>query len=148
MNISVRSDRITGLIFVISSAIFNISIGGLYIAVKLNQPSLVQLLGVVSISTCLPFSFTLLAYWRGGAGKKILVSHLFILFYLLIEILLDYIFRVPFREILYLHIPYIIFFYAAIFSMIGVSFKIGRFEGLLVTSTFLMLMACLVYLYS
>jgi hypothetical protein len=148
MNISVRSDRITGLIFVISSIIFNISIGGLYIAVKLNQPSLVQLLGAVSISTCLPFTLTLLAYWRSGAGRKILLSHGFILFYLLIEILFDYVFQVPFREILYIHIPYIIFFYAATFSMIGVSFKIGRSEGLLVTSTFLMLMACLVYLYS
>lgn len=43
-----------------------------------------------------------------------------------LEVLLDYILKIPFREILAIHIPYIIVFYAAAFSMIGVSFNINR----------------------
>jgi hypothetical protein len=46
-----------------------------------------------------------------------------ILSYLSLELLLDYILAIPFREILAIHVPYIVVFYAADFSMIGVSFN-------------------------
>jgi hypothetical protein len=59
--------------------------------------------------------------------------------------MLDYVLRIPFREILALHVPYIIVFYAALFSMIGVSLEKNRKMGYVVVVTFLILMACLTY---
>jgi hypothetical protein len=61
--------------------------------------------------------------------------------------MLDYVLKIPFREILALHVPYIIVFYAATFSMIGVARTISRKTGLLVLSTFLVLIGCLIYMY-
>ena len=58
---------------------------------------------------------------------------------------MDYILRIPFREILAIHVPYIIVFYTALFSMIGVSLDRNRKMGYIVTITFLILIGCLVY---
>lgn len=77
--------------------------------------------------------------------KGIIIAHAFILFYLFLELLLDYILKIPFREILAIHLPYIIIFYAAMFSMLGVSFDRNRKMGFVVTSTFLILIGCLIF---
>jgi len=79
------------------------------------------------------------------AEKRTIISHVFILFYLFLELSLDYILKIPFREILAIHVPYIIVFYAAMFSMIGVSFDRNRKMGFVVTITFLILIGCLIY---
>ncbi len=62
-----------------------------------------------------------------------------------LEVLSDYILKIPFREILAIHIPYIIVFYAAAFSMIGVSFNIKM--GFIVLTTFCILIGCRIYMY-
>jgi uncharacterized membrane protein YecN with MAPEG domain len=59
--------------------------------------------------------------------------------------MLDYILKIPFRQILAIHVLYIIIFYAAVFSMIGVSRTISRKMGLIVLATFFILIGCLVY---
>jgi len=64
-----------------------------------------------------------------------------------LELLLDYILIIPFREILALHIPYIIVFYAADFSMIGVTFDKNKKMGFAVLVTFGILIGCLIYMY-
>ncbi len=135
-------------VFIGTSIIFNLFVSVLYISVKLDNQFLVQLFGAVIVLTVFPFLYTFVGYWKSKAEKKIIVSHGFILFYLFLEILLDYILKIPFREILAIHIPYIIFFYGATFSMIGVSFNINKRMGFLVIATFLVLIGCLIYLYT
>ena len=44
-----------------------------------------------------------------------------------------------------IHVPYIIVFYAALFSMIGVSFEKNKKMGSVVIVTFLILIGCLIY---
>ena len=151
MNMDLKSntpDRLTNFVFISASIIFNVFVSALYIAVKLDNQFLVTVFGVIIVSTAIPFLFTFVKYWKSKAEKKIIVSHGFILFYLFLEILLDYILKIPFREILAIHIPYIIFFYGATFSMIGVSFTISKKMGFVVSATFLVLIGCLIYLYS
>ena len=125
--------------------IFNISVSALYIAAKLGDMLLVQVCGGIVISLIVPFTITLLGYTREKAEKRTIISHVFILFYLFLELFLDYILRIPFREILAIHVPYIIVFYAALFSMIAVSFEKNKKMGSLVIATFLILMGCLIY---
>jgi hypothetical protein len=144
-NISVLS---VDYIFIYSSILFNLFISLLYLFVKNGDEILTQYAGFAVVLLALPFTFTTVKYIKNKAGTRIIVSHAFILFYFFIEILLDYILKIPFREILIIHIPYIIFFYAATFSMIGVSFRINRKMGFVVLATFFILIACLVYLYA
>ncbi|MDH5733816.1 MAG: hypothetical protein OEY88_08550 [Candidatus Bathyarchaeota archaeon] len=137
--------RLMDVIFICSSIIFNISVSVFYIAVKLGNMVLVQMCGAIVLSLIIPFTITLLGYMKEKTEKRTIISHVFILFYLFLELLLDYILKIPFREILVIHVPYIIVFYAAMFSMIGVSFDKNRKMGFVVTITFLILIGCLIY---
>jgi len=137
--------KIIDFVFICSSVIFNISVSALYIAAKLGETVIMQECGAIVIFLIVPFTITLLGYVKEKAEKRVIISHGFILFYLLLELALDYILKIPFREILAIHVPYIIVFYAAMFSMIGVSFRKNRRMGSVVIITFLMLVGCLVY---
>ena len=137
--------KLMDIIFICSSIIFNISVSVLYIATKLGNMVLMQVCGAIVLSLIIPFTITLLGYTKEKAEKRTVISHVFILFYLFLELLLDYILKIPFREILAIHVPYIIVFYAAMFSMIGVSFDKNRKMGFVVTTTFLILIGCLIY---
>jgi len=106
---------------------------------------IVQVCGVIVISLIVPFTITLLGYVREKAERMTLISNAVILFYLCLELVLDFILRVPFREILAIHVPYIMVFYAALFSMIGVSFEKNRKMASVVIVTFLILIGCLIY---
>lgn len=133
------------IVFACSSIIFNVAVGALYVAAKLGDMALVQAFGGIVVSLAVPFTITLLAYARGKAKKKVIISHAFILAYLSLEVLLDYVLRIPFREILAIHVPYIIVFYTAAFSMMAVSWERDKKMGSVVIATFVVLMACLAY---
>ncbi len=135
------------IIFICSAIIFNIFVSLVYLATKFDNNLLLQVSGFFVIVLIIPFSITLRGYTRNEAKRKIIISHIAILFYLFLEILLDYILMIPFRDIFAIHIPYIIVFYAAEFSMIGVSFERNRKMGFVVLLTFFILLGCLIYLY-
>ena len=138
-------NKLIDIIFICSSVIFNISVSALYIATKLGDMVLVQVFGGVVISLMVPFTITLLGYLMEKATKRTIISNGIIIFYLFLELLLDYILGIPFREIVEIHVPYIIVFYVALFSMISVSFEKNKKMGYVVVVTFLILMACLAY---
>ena len=133
------------IVFICSSVIFNISVSALYIATKLGNMILMQVCGGIVISLIFPFTITLLGNIRVKAKRRTIISHAFILFYLYLELLLDYILNIPFREILAIHVPYIIVFYSALFSMIAVSFEKSKKMSSVVIATFLILIGCLIY---
>lgn len=133
------------IIFICSSVIFNISVSGLYVTAKLGDMALMQVFGGIVISLIAPFTVTLLGYIREKANKMTIISNGIILIYLFLELALDLILRIPFREILAIHVPYIIVFYAALFSMISISFRKNKRLGCIVIITFWTLIACLIY---
>ena len=139
--------KLMDFIFICSAIIFNISVSLVYLATKFDNNLLLQVSDSFVIVLIVPFSVTLYGYIKKEAERKIIIPHIAILFYLFLELLLDYILKIPFRDILTIHIPYIIVFYAAEFSMIGVSFERNRKMGVVVLLTFLILLCCLVYLY-
>ena len=135
------------IIFIISSIIFNISVSIVYIATKKENMELLRFFGVIVILLIIPFTITLIGYIKEKEEIKIIISLVIILFYLFFELILDYILLIPFRDILELHIPYIIVFYAAVFSMIGVTFEKNRKMGFVVLITFGILIGGLIYMY-
>ena len=137
--------KLIDVIFICSSVVFNISVSGLYIVTKLGDTTLTQVFGGIVIFLIVPFTITLLGYMRAKEKKRIIISNGIIIFYLFLELLLDYILRIPFREILAIHVPYIAVFYATLFSMINVSFEKNKRMGYLVIVIFLILIGCLTY---
>jgi hypothetical protein len=134
-------------IFICSAIIFNISVSLVYLATKFDNILLLQVSGSIVIILIIPFSITLYENIKKDAERKIIIPHIAILFYLFLELLLDYILMIPFRDIIAIHIPYIIVFYVAEFSMISVSFEKNRKMSFVVLLTFFILIGCLIYLY-
>lgn len=141
-------NRSPDLLFFVSSIIFNIAISGLYLAVKHEKQLLLKICGIVVVLLIIPFTFTLINYFKSKSQKRKIVMNLVVLFYLVVELFLDYILKIPFRDILSIHIPYIIVFYAAAYSMIIVVWRTNWKRGLVVLSTFLILIICLIYMFS
>ena len=139
--------KLMDFIFICSAIIFNISVSLVYLATKFDNMVLLQVSGSFVIVLIVPFSITLYGYLKKDAKRKIIIPHIAILFYLFLELLLDYILMIPFRDILAIHIPYIVVFYAAEFSMVGVSFERNRKMGFVVLLTFVILLGCLIYMY-
>ncbi|KYK36740.1 MAG: hypothetical protein HXS46_09055 [Theionarchaea archaeon] len=139
--------KLNDILFIGSSVIFNLGVSGVYLASKFDNPVLLQYFGAIVVLLLIPFTISLIGYIKARAKKKIIISLIIILSYLFLEVLLDYILKIPFREILAIHIPYILIFYAAAFSMIGVSFNINRKMGVIVLTTFWILIGCLIYMY-
>jgi hypothetical protein len=137
--------KLHDILFVGSSIIFNLAVSGVYITSKIDHQTLLKVFGTIVVLLIIPFTISLVGYIKIKAKKKIIISHIIILCYLFLEVMLDYVLKIPFREILALHVPYIMVFYAATFSMIGVARTISRKMGLLVLSTFLVLIGSLIY---
>jgi hypothetical protein len=137
--------KITDLVFICSSAILNISVSSVYVVTKLGDTSLTQVFGGIAVSMIAPFAITLIAYVKAKEKKKTIISNGIVLFYLILELLLDYVLQIPFREILAIHVPYIVIFYAALFSMIAVSYEKNKRMGYVVIATFWILIGCLIY---
>ena len=135
-------------VFIVSSILFNVLVSAVYVFSKLDQMALVRAIGVPIIMLTIPFTYTLKEFLKGNEEKRIIISNAVIIIYLLLELLLDYILLIPFREMLPIHILYILVFYAAEFSIIGVSFKLNRRIGFIVLLTFFVLIGSLIFSYS
>jgi hypothetical protein len=134
-------------VFIASSILFNLLISKVYVFSKLDQMTLVRIIGIPIILLIIPFTYTLNEFVKTKQEKRIIYSNVVIILYLLLELLLDYVLLIPFREILAIHVPYILVFYAAEFSIIGVSFRLDRRMGFVVLATFFVLLVCLVFSY-
>ena len=145
MNKPINLGKSMDIVFIVSSIIFNILVSFLYSATKFGDMELVRVIGIIILFLIIPFTLTLIGYIKEKEEKKIIISLVIILFYFFLEILLDYILIIPFRDILALHIPYIIVFYAADFSMVGVTFDKNKKMGFAVLVTFFILLGCLIY---
>jgi len=137
--------KLIDLVFICSSVILNVSVSLVYVVTKLGDMVLTQVFGGIAISMIVPFAVTLIGYLRAKESKKTVISNAIVLFYLVLELLLDYILQIPFREILAIHVPYIVVFYAALFSMMAVSFEKNKKMGYVVIATFWILIGCLIY---
>ena len=131
----------------LSAIAFNLLIAVIFVAQKLGKENLVKTFGILWLWLLIPLTLVFVSYWREGRKKWILVSFGFIFLYMLVELLLDYVFKVDFRSKPITHVPYIILEYAALFSLMGIAFEIDRTWGTVVAICFWILMGSLIFLY-
>jgi hypothetical protein len=142
-----KFENIHEKVFIASSIIFNLLVSTVYISTKFDNMELVKNLGYPFTSLIIPFGYTLYRFIKNNDEKRVTISNAVIIVYLFLELLFDIILVIPFREILWLHVLYVLVFYAAEFSIIGVSFNRDRKMGFVVLFTFMILLGCLIYLY-
>jgi len=134
-------------VFIASSIMFNLLVSSVYISTKFDNMVLVKKLGYPFTFLIVPFGYTFYKFIKEKDEKRVIVSNAIILVYLFLELLFDIILVIPFREILWLHVIYVLVFYAAEFSIIGISFNLNRKLGFVILFAFLILLGCLIYLY-
>ena len=135
------------LVFVLTAVAFNLLLAVLFVAQRNGWTRTVRVISVLWLLLSVPFAFVYTRYLVGGIGPETMVPLSFILLYMLVEFLLDYVFKVDFRRKWTAHIPYIVLEYIALFSLVWIAFSISQTWGYLVSITFWVLMASLIYLY-
>ena len=135
------------LVFVLTAIAFNLLIAGVFIAQKKERPKLVRTFGALMLSLAIPLAIVFINYLIVGRDLWIMVYFGFIFLYIIVELLLDFILKIEFRQKPLLHIPYIILEYIALLGFIGISFAIDPTWGYLVSISFWVLLASLIYLY-
>jgi len=135
------------LMFVLSAVAFNLLITATLIAQKLGREKLVRTFGVLWLWLIVPLALTFVAYWQAGRVIRITLYFGLVFLYMLVEFLLDYIFKFDFRAKAATHVPYILLEYAALFSLIAIAFDIDPRWGWVVSICFWILMGSLIFLY-
>jgi hypothetical protein len=135
------------LVFVITALAFNLLIAALFIASKKMRLKLMKALGIAWLSLAIPLGLVFTHYLLVGREVRVLLCFGGVFVYMIVELLLDYVLKIEFRNRPSLHIPYILLEYVALFGLIGISFSIDRTWGYSVSISFWVLMASLIYLY-
>lgn len=133
------------LILVIAAVLFHLSIVGVYIAEKKGRAKLVRAFGTGTLLLGLPLVVVFIHYIASGEPGWKLISFGFIFLYLLVELLLDFVFKIEFRKKPLPHTLYIILFYIAIIGFIRMSFATNANWGYAVSVAFWVLLGALIY---
>lgn len=134
-------------VFVISAILFNLLIAGLFIAQKRGRPKRIRALGITWLLLAFPLGFVFVNYIIIGREQWIIICFALVFLYMLVEFLLDYVFKIDFRKRWITHIPYIILEYTALFSLIFIATDIHSTWGWVVGICFWFLLGSLIYLY-
>jgi len=133
--------------FLIKSNAFNLLIAGIFIAQKKERPKVTKTIGIVWLLLAIPLAIVFVNYLTESRDLWIMICFGFIFLYMFLELLLDFVLKIEFREKPITHVPYIIMEYIALFSLIAISTDIDQTWGYIVGISFWILMASLVYLY-
>jgi len=132
-------------IFFISGVIFFISIIGIFISAARENEKLLRRIGVIIISLLIPLIIVFINYLVIGQELMRIIYIILIFIYLIIELLLDFILKIEFRDKTSTHVPYIILEYAACFAFIYNTLAINETLGWIVSILFWVMLATLVY---
>jgi len=135
-------------IFIFSAIPFNLLIAGIFILQKHKREHLTKVFGISWLGLSIPLLVVFINYWMQDKPPWVLVCFGSVFFYMLVELVLDYILKVDFRTRWITHIPYILLEYAALFSLIAIAIEINQTVGWIVSASFWFLMGCLIYLYA
>ncbi|NJC97161.1 MAG: hypothetical protein C3F07_02650 [Anaerolineales bacterium] len=138
---------LSDLVFLVSALAFNLLLAILFVAQKNEWTRAVRGIGIMWLLLAIPLAFVFARYLAEGMGLPILVSLALVLLYMLVEFLLDFVFKVEFRQNWKTHVPYIVLEYIALFSLIRLAFNIHPTYGYAVSITFWILLAALIYLF-
>lgn len=93
-------------------------------------------LGIILIATALPLFYLLLTASHFNRPILFYLQIAIMIIFLAVELFLDYIFKVDFRNIKWLAIPYVILFFAGTGGMIGIASQSGRFVTIIAVVLF------------
>jgi len=116
----------TNFVGALTAVIFLISAILVFVFRLLDKPEVGTWMGYVQFVLAVPLLYLLYQAWRMGRPRLYVIQILCVLLWLLVEALLDYIFKVDFRQKLAIVIPYVMLFFAACGGMVGIAANAGQ----------------------
>jgi hypothetical protein len=140
---TVRSINILG---VIAANLFNLLTTGIMLSRPLGRKRLERYLGLATIALILPLSFVVVSHATNSADFWMIMLPGLMILFLILEWVLDYVLKLDFRQTRLLG-PYLLFFYAAQWGMIGFGFLVDRVSGFITLLTYFLSLGATAYSY-
>ena len=131
-------------IFIISGIVFFSSIICVFILIANDKEGKAKIFGIILFIMIFPLIVVLINYSIIGDVRFIIFLSL-ILVYLVLEFLLDQVFKIDFRSKLSQHVPYIIVEWAACFSFLFGALRLDYTWGWIVSFFFFAFIVALIY---
>ncbi len=135
------------ILFVVTAVLANISVSGIYISDRHKSMKFIRIFGIIFLSIGFPIITVLIGYIiTGGYDWWIYVLLSYIIVFIIVQLMLDYILKSQFREKTVPHVIYIVFFYMFQAALILIAFNINDTCGYAVSISFWVLLGALIYL--
>ena len=132
-------------IFIISSLVFFSSIICVFLLTAHDKENKVKVFGIILFIMIFPLIFVMINYIIVGRDIRFLIFLSLILIYLVLEFLLDQVFKIDFRSKTSQHVPYILVEWAACFSFLFGALRLDYIWGWIVSIFFFAFIAALIY---
>jgi hypothetical protein len=139
-----ESHRVVDLGVVVVANLTNLFVATIFLARLRGMQRIEYCLGLAAVAMIVPLAIAVGANLLGKREWWTFVLPLLLVVYLLVELLLDYILKIPFRDTALIW-PYIVLFYAGLMAMIGYSFLVSRFCGLVTLATYFIQLVIMLY---
>ena len=140
------TNRVVDIIVVIVANLFNLIIVGVMFSRPTGLKKLEYYIGLLNISLILPLGTALVFNISNDRERWTMILPGLLILYLVIELLLDYVFRFPFRQTRWLA-PYLGLFYLAQWMMIGYAFVVDTVYGAVTLGTYFISLGATAYSY-
>ena len=144
---STINERTVDLVVFISANLFNLFI----ICIMLSRPfgleHLEKMVGIINLLLVIPLTAAVILNFTSGRDWWSFVLPLVMIAFLILELLLDYVLQIPFRETRLLW-PYLALFYLSAWMMIGYTFLVNKTYGFITLVTYFLSLAATAYSYS
>lgn len=132
-------------VFIISSLVFFSSIICVFILTANDKTDKVKVFGIILFVMILPITLILINYIIIGTNIRMVIFLILILFYLVVEFLLDMVLKIDFRSKTSRHVPYIIIEWAACYSFLFGALTLDSIWGWIVAFFFFAFIIALIY---
>jgi cellulose synthase/poly-beta-1,6-N-acetylglucosamine synthase-like glycosyltransferase len=133
-------------LFLIANLV-NVLLIGIFLSRPWGLKRVERVLGLVSISLALPLGFAVVANATGGREWWTIALPSLLAAFLVVELILDYILRLPFRSSRLLG-PYLLLYYLSLMGMIGYAFLVSEAYGFITLATYFLNLLATWYSYS
>ena len=133
--------KMTNLLGALVAVVFYTSAIFVFIFRLLDKPQVEYWIGFAELLLALPLVYLLLTARQLDRPALYYVQIGLMLLWLLVELLLDYILKIDFRNVQWMVISYVVLFFAGTGGMLGVARNAGRGWTILTVSLFLVMAA-------
>lgn len=121
-----ESTQVSNIVGVIVANLINVLVISVFIARLSNRPKIEYWLGIILILSIVPLAYLFITAFGFKRHFLYFIQIGLMITYLVVELMLDYILKVDFRQNQRIVLPYIMLFFSGTGGMIGVASHAGK----------------------